>query len=357
MVAACRYSITREIRHIIRAHLDGELQDTVTFKKFLQNLHDLAAQVDVTVEKLLHSAQQYDEHHSEVQPQTESSTRGTVTPDTYLEPWVLYPLAPSTKACHTVATFETWAAMLLHLMMHRSFCILYQPFFRSAITTQNHAIREGTLHHAQAYVALFLRLCEHPNSGHYHWTYPRIYQPLQALSLLLADLLSSPNSTSQDREISSISRGLIDSVFELYEAGEGFVNEPKARRRQLSAEGNLAWTMLLQARRAALERMNQDSHILIPSSTLSTGESCICGKRIAVELRSLYIPRSTSGLLERDGNGATARGAPSLQDFSSSAWSSSNDEERILGVEDDLNTAVDWDLWDAVFGHVPSSLS
>jgi hypothetical protein len=370
MVAACRYQITKEMRRIIRAHLNGELRTTGGFRTALDSLNEVCAEVDSTVQKLLESAKQYDEKHyclSDL-PQTESSAGGFAsTPSEIFDrPWTLHPSMSSTTACQSIATFGAWAAVLLHLMMHKCFCILYQPLFFCEEALVDQAIHEDALFHARAYLQLFLHLCEHPNSAHYHWTYPRTYQPLHALSLLLADLLTSPNATSRDQQASSLSRGLIDAVFELYEVGEGIVTASDLSRRQLSPEGNQVWAMLLNARRTAFERTGQDPQVLIPFPASSTSETCMCGKKIAAGLKSISLPASPSNLSPRNIERTTLSEVESAQnadrpdegrfDPREDDMSDMGDDEQ--GKEEEhLDLNFDWDTWDAVFGDFPPSLS
>ncbi len=107
--------------------------------------------------------------------------------------------------------------------------------------------------------------------------YPGTYQPLQAVSLLLADLLRHPHSDD-----ASLSRGLIDAIFELYQVDEGVVSENDPPRRQLSPSGRDAWTMLVRTRQRALQQVGMDHHVLFPSNVISS-KSCICGEKISAD--------------------------------------------------------------------------
>ena len=105
--------------------------------------------------------------------------------------------------------------------------------------------------------------------------YPGTYQPLQATSLLLADLLQYPYSDE-----ASSSRGLVDAIFSLYEVDEGIVSQNDPPRRRLSPSGREAWSMLVQTRNKALEQMGEDHHVLLPSH-LAYSEFCVCGEKFA----------------------------------------------------------------------------
>lgn len=108
--------------------------------------------------------------------------------------------------------------------------------------------------------------------------YSGTYQPLQAVSLLVADLLQRPRSDD-----SELSRGIIDRVFEMYDVDHGIVNHDDPVRRDLSAQGKNAWIMLVRARRKALESIGEDYHLLLPSMENETlSDACICGEGIGL---------------------------------------------------------------------------
>lgn len=105
--------------------------------------------------------------------------------------------------------------------------------------------------------------------------YPGTYQPFQALSLVLADLLHNPHSDE-----ASLSRGFVDATFYLYRIDEGIVSQIDPPRRQLSVSGRSAWSMLARTRKKALEIIGEDHHVLLPSHMISA-DNCVCGERIA----------------------------------------------------------------------------
>jgi hypothetical protein len=109
--------------------------------------------------------------------------------------------------------------------------------------------------------------------------YPGTYQPLQAVSLLLADLLRYPHSDE-----ASLSRGLVDAVFDQYQVDEGLVSHSNSPERRLSPLGRDAWTMLAQTRKKVLEQLGEDHHVLIPTRS-PYSDVCICGERFAENQR------------------------------------------------------------------------
>ena len=117
--------------------------------------------------------------------------------------------------------------------------------------------------------------------------YPGTYQPLQAVSLLLADLLRRPHSDE-----AGLSRGLIDATFQMYQVGEGIVSQSHPPRRQLSSSGKYAWSILVRTRKKALDLIGQDHHVLLPSH-MASSDFCICGQKIA---------RQRAGNRDKDGS-------------------------------------------------------
>lgn len=162
--------------------------------------------------------------------------------------------------------------------------------------------------------------------------YPGTYQPLQALALLLADLLQQPNSDE-----APLTRGLVDAIFDLYQVGEGMVSQNDPPQRQLSAAGREAWSMLVRARKIALERVGQDSHVLLPTS-VSASDFCVCGERIVAS---------------RPGQGTHHASA----EQSSVSQMAALQPEGSLGLTDPTmnqmnipGVSFDWDEWDAYIG-------
>lgn len=148
--------------------------------------------------------------------------------------------------------------------------------------------------------------------------YPGTYQPLQAVSLLIADLLHKPYSDEAET-----SRGLIDRMFEMYSVDHGIINKAEPARRDLSAVGRSAWRMLVRARRKALELMGEDSHLLIPSTPEgTTADKCVCGERIA--LSADYVPTQEISILEEEQEPSQTSGE---EQFLQSAESSSGSEK------------------------------
>ncbi|KIW09949.1 hypothetical protein PV08_11725 [Exophiala spinifera] len=263
VVALQRYKVTKEIREVLKYHFEDHFQSLDQVNEVAKQLKDVANSVKSTVETLLRST-----------PASSRPTRVAEGQNLKGRPfdraWSLRLDADDKE----VVDFSAWAVFLLHLMVHKAYCVLYRPLFRDQAMSVHDVIRMNAIKHAQAFIQLFIRVCNDPSSEPYHWMYPGTYQPLQAVATLLADLLQHPHS-----DHAPLSRGLIDAVFELYRVDEGIVSREEPPQRQLSPAGKDAWTMLLRARRKALAQIGADHHVLHPSPTISSN-SCICGDQI-----------------------------------------------------------------------------
>ena len=169
--------------------------------------------------------------------------------------------------------------------------------------------------------------------------YPGTYQPLQAVSLLLADLLQRPHSDE-----ASLSRGLIDACFETYQVDEGLVSQSDSPRRQLSSLGKDAWSILVRARKKALDLIDQDHHVLLPSH-MASSDFCICGQKIA---------RLRVGDRDNDGSQTQWRDiAPSPGNaYEMTERHDLTPTQAFIG-----NNDFDWDTWDASVGQLTGLMS
>ncbi|EXJ59211.1 hypothetical protein A1O7_06643 [Cladophialophora yegresii CBS 114405] len=267
LVASHRYAITKEMREILVLHFEDSFETLEAVEESADRLRRIATRISPAVETLLTVLKNTDSAASTV-----PETRGTMHPDIG-QTWTLQP-NPNDK---DIVNFSAWSAMLLHLMVHKAYCVLYHPLFRDPAMVAHDNVGTNAVKHAQAFIQLFIRVCNDPISEPYHWMYPGTYQPLQAVSLLLADLLQHPHSDD-----ATLSRGLIDAIFELYQVDEGIVSEHHPPKRQLSPSGREAWTMLVRTRQRTLQQVGMDHHVLFPSSIV-TSNRCICGEKISVD--------------------------------------------------------------------------
>lgn len=176
--------------------------------------------------------------------------------------------------------------------------------------------------------------------------YPGTYQPLQAVALLLADLLQNPWSDD-----ASLSRGLVDAIFDLYQVDEGMVSRNDPPRRKLSTSGKDAWSMLVRTRKKALEHIGQDPHVLFPQR-LATSDFCLCGERIAG--RDPRRPdRDEQPQLQSAHGQWTERPTTPMN-----AYGLAEEEQGSIPAQDDLigNVDFDWLEWDASVGVLMGSM-
>ncbi|KIW31647.1 hypothetical protein, variant 1 [Cladophialophora immunda] len=270
LVASRRYEITREIRRVLVLHFEDAFQSPEVVADCAGRLRMIADRTSATVDTLLKARAT-----AEAKVARSSTPRAVEQASSMLDfdrVWTLRP-DPSDKEA---VDFTAWSALLLHLMVHKAYCVLYHPLFRDPAMLADENIRTNAVKHAQAFIQVFIRVCNDPISDPFHWMYPGTYQPLQAVSLLLADLLQHPYSDD-----AALSRGLIDAIFELYQVDEGIVSQSDPPRRQLSPSGRDAWTMLVRTRRKALEQVGMDYHVLFPSNAVLSSR-CICGEKISV---------------------------------------------------------------------------
>lgn len=89
--------------------------------------------------------------------------------------------------------------------------------------------------------------------------YPGNYQPLQAMAVVLTDLVDNPTSNEAFR-----SRQLVDSIFSLLGDSGGVVAEHDGHliERKLPASGKECWTMLWALRRRAWRSMGVDPSVI-----------------------------------------------------------------------------------------------
>ncbi|KAK6369419.1 hypothetical protein LTS17_009762 [Exophiala oligosperma] len=323
VVALQRYKVTKEIREVLKYHFEDYFQSLDQVNEVAKRLKDVANSVRSTVETLLRSNSGSSTPTAIRNRALEDDSQGGRPFDRV---WGLRP-DPNDKE---VVDFTIWAVFLLHLMVHKAYCVLYRPLFRDPAMSAHDVIRMNAVKHAQAFLQLFIRVCNDRTSEPFHWMYPGTYQPLQAVATLLADLLQHPHS-----DHAALSRGLIDAIFELYQVDEGIVSRDEPPQRQLSPAGKDAWTMLLRTRRKALEHIGADHHVLYPSPTISSS-SCICGDQIVNDESTAPSshPHSSGDL------------SPAVQEEMPREFFQVDEEQSHLspGILSQMN--FDWRAWD-----------
>jgi hypothetical protein len=304
------------------------------------NLKILRDQIWTTIASLNTTNPQPARHVDSESPWTIHSEYQAGRVPNFDQPWTLQNDEPAVKA------FRSWSAKLLHLLLHKTYCVLYHPLMKSTdqlcwLTVRemwgalvqeilgSKLIRCRAIKHNHAFLQIFTQLCTDPMFEPFQWIYPGTYQPLQALSLLLADLLENPLSDE-----APTSRGLIDATFALYRMDEGIVGYDDGqghqfRKRNLSRFGKEAWSMLTNARRRALQQIGQDPHVLWPIHSGFPHGRCICGGNI---MPALSQPQDHLGCDRHEDVGEPNLDGPFPLNIA-------------MG-----NESFDWDEWDAILG-------
>ena len=161
------------------------------------------------------------------------------------------------------SAFQSWSQILLRLMNHKSYCMLYQPLLRGKYGSVSSRARKeyvqilinrpliinernSAMRHCHAYIECFLEISTSQLFRPFYWMYPGMYQPLQATAIILADLIKNP-----DTDEALHSRTLVDRLFSLI-GSDGFgSSSEKISKRNLTSAGKDVWEMLRKLRRQA----------------------------------------------------------------------------------------------------------
>lgn len=378
-VAKARYNLTRELRRIICKHLECRLNTLPDVEEALSDLDELRKSVWSTIATL-----------SQNNSSSMALTASISTPQSYAsednqdlqaleQDWSLEEQAPS------VQIFRLYASTLAHLMLHKAYIMLLYPAMKSQDRSIWASVRQTAIRHSHAYLRLFAQLCTNPQFANFSWMYPGTYQPLQPLSLILADLIEKPESEEVDTSI-----GLVDAMFALYQVGEGVTNpgtlpgpsssrtRSNVRRRNLSPAGQEAWSFLVSARRKALLQLGQDPHVLLPVSvdwTTFSQQACVCGGIMAPQSNTTSALQLPSQQLQIQASEPPISELPAQgqeqqqQDFLSDTLLPQGMANQTIPNEfaTDLTQwpdamlpsggmVFDWDQWDTVLGGAIGSL-
>ncbi|ETN37498.1 uncharacterized protein HMPREF1541_07120 [Cyphellophora europaea CBS 101466] len=260
VVAKVRYETTKVIRGILLGHFEEHFTSLEAVSETASSIESLGETVKTAIDRILQVGSKLSRHELLEIYQSEN----LAVPEgasTINDTWRV---DASESRSHVVG-FAIWATSLLHLMLHKAYCILYFPLAKDQHSDFGADIRLTAIKHAQAFLQLFIRVCDAPFSSPFHWMYPGTYQPLQAMSLLLADLLNFPHSDE-----APTSQGLVDAIFDLYQVDQGMITASDPPRRRLSPSGREVWSMLGRLRNKAFEQMDQDPHVVLPTFIASS---------------------------------------------------------------------------------------
>ena len=137
LVAAKRYQATKEIRSILRDHFGDAFQSPEQVHDVAKQLGEVAKQINATVQVLLATDSSTSHPPSAASPNVTRAEGSTVEPKAFDRCWKL----ESDETDLEVVNFSSWSSILLHLMVHKAFCVLYHPLFKDATIASSVAIR------------------------------------------------------------------------------------------------------------------------------------------------------------------------------------------------------------------------
>jgi hypothetical protein len=137
LVAAKRYEATKEIRSILRYHFEDAFQSPEQVHDVVKQLEEVAKQINATVQVLLTTDSSISYQPSAASPNVTRAEGSITEPKAFDRRWKLQ----SDENDLEVVNFSSWASILLHLMVHKAFCVLYHPLFKDATMVSSEAIR------------------------------------------------------------------------------------------------------------------------------------------------------------------------------------------------------------------------
>ncbi|KAK5994272.1 Transcription factor yanR-like protein [Cladobotryum mycophilum] len=232
MVAVDRYSITSTLRRILRRQFDTTPLTKTDFTSLRGEVEVLDSRISARIAQLTNIC----EHQ-----RTDKAYEGDFDKLTFVE----------------------WAQLLLKLMVHKTYCVLYQPLVRDPRHTMWAQIRSDCISHCQGFIQNFCDMCTSDAFRPYHWLYPGVYQPLHAVVVLLSDLLRVPKSPEAEQSIC-----LVDKLFTLITPTSGIVSEESGvlAERDLSDGGKEAWSLLRRLRKKTWETLGRDPDTFWPAA-------------------------------------------------------------------------------------------
>ena len=137
LVAAKRYEATKEIRSILRYHFEDAFQSPEQVHDVAKQLEEVAKQIDATVQVLLTTDSSMSHQPSAASPNVTHAEASITEPKAFDRRWKLEFDESDLEA----ANFASWSSILLHLMVHKAFCVLYHPLFKDPTMASSEAIR------------------------------------------------------------------------------------------------------------------------------------------------------------------------------------------------------------------------
>jgi hypothetical protein len=131
VVAVKRYGVTKEIRLILRSHFEDAFDTSNRLSETLLQLEEITREINQTTKLLLDLSGSPEVSTDDSRPRVRGFRR----------PWKLE-LGTEDKE---VRDFAAWSALLLHMMIHKAYCTLYQPLFKNTTSTTGVPLRERSV--------------------------------------------------------------------------------------------------------------------------------------------------------------------------------------------------------------------
>ena len=126
------------MRVVLRLHFEDALQSTEQVHDIAKQLKAVADQVSATTGILLgRTTSPPSSHPSAVTSSGAGTERSNTAPNSFDRIWRVKPDGSDPD----VLSFRSWSAILLHLMVHKAFCVLYHPLFRDPAMATNISVR------------------------------------------------------------------------------------------------------------------------------------------------------------------------------------------------------------------------
>lgn len=131
--------MTKEIRNILRLHFEDAFQSVDQVNEVNETLKFASGNVSKTIAQLLSAATAAAfPHRDSVSIHNESTAHARdLSTDSFARIWKLDPSEHDADA----SIFCSWSPILLHLMVHKAYCILYHPLIRDPALAFNPSIR------------------------------------------------------------------------------------------------------------------------------------------------------------------------------------------------------------------------
>lgn len=130
LVAETRYETTRIIRGILLGHFEDAYTSQAKVTDTVHNLEELAKKIKSTIERILKIGSRLSRRQLNDMYQSENNLDSTTASSRFDSVWKVV----QNESRESVVKFAAWAASLLHLMLHKAYCVLYYPLAKDPNT-------------------------------------------------------------------------------------------------------------------------------------------------------------------------------------------------------------------------------